>query len=444
MKTVSIIGFGRFGKTLYRLLCSDFSITIYKPSEFSQEELALVDKQTKIAKNLEEAYASETIFFAVPIVKFETVIKAHKKYFKPEHVLLDVLSVKVYPATIFKKYLKGTTQAILTHPMFGPDSSKNGFENLPFIMDKFLAKEEVYNFWKNYFIAKKLRVINMDAETHDRFSANSLGVAQFIGRLLDNFNFTPTPIDSLGAIKLQEIKQQACNDTWELFVGLQTYNPYTKHMRLQFGHAYDTLYNQLLPKQINTRYLTFGIQGGKGSFNEQALQSYVERNNIKKYKTSYLYTTEKVLKNLHEGNIDFALFAISNSTGGLVEESIQAMGNYQFTIVEDFTILIQHFLMKRKDVEEKDITTIMAHQQVLLQCKNTLQTKFPQLTQTTGTGDFVDTAKAAWGLAMNKILKTTAILGPKILAETYDFDIIAENLQDKADNITRFLLVKRI
>ena len=36
-----------------------------------------------------------------------------------------------------------------------------------------------------------------------------------------------------------------------------------------------------------------------------------------------------------------------------------------------------------------------------------------------------------------------AILGPSILAKLYNFDIIAENLQDSKENYTTFFVVSR-
>lgn len=440
MQTVTIIGFGRFGKTLYRLIKDDFQITLYRRSD---TDFTRLTNQTKIATTLEEAYKSDIIFYAVPISSFETVIKEHKKYFRPEHVLIDVLSVKVHPANVFKLFVKNGPQILLTHPMFGPDSSKEGFSGLPIIIDKFQTSPETYDYWKQYFASKQLRVIEMSADEHDRLAARSQGLTHFIGRLLEKTTFQPTPIDSLGSKKLQEVKDQTCNDTWELFRDLQTYNPYTKQMRLDLGKAYTELYNQLLPDRVNPEHYIYGIQGGIGSFNEEALQIYTQKNNSKQYHIEYLYTTEKVLTNLHEGNIDFGLFAITNSTGGLVEESMQALTKYPCTIVEDFEILIKHFLMKRKDADEDDIDTIMAHPQVLKQCEKTLTSNYSHLALKSGEGDMVDTAKAAEQLAMGQLPKNTAILGPRTLAHRYNFDIIAENLQDKKDNFTRFLLVKR-
>lgn len=443
MKQISIVGFGRFGKTLYRLIKDDFTITLYNRSKIKTEDLKLA-KNTIIAKDAREAYKSEVIFYAVPISTFEQIISSHIKYVRPYHILIDVLSVKLYPAEVFKKYLKGkNTQALLTHPMFGPDSSKNGFEGLPMIMDKFMTDDKTYAFWKKYFQKKKLRIVEMSPKNHDRMAANSQGLTHFIGRLLEELKFEESRIDSLGAKILLQAKEQTCNDTWQLFVDLQHYNPYTKRMRLNLGAAYDKLYNKLLPKQVYPTLITYGIQGGKGSFNEEAIKSYIEKNKISKFKIKYLYTAEKVLRNLHEGNIDYGLFATHNATGGIVHESIHAMAHYKFKIVDEIEILIRHFLMKKKNASTDKITSIMAHPQNFRQCKSTLHKKYPHLKLESGKGDLIDTAKAASYLASGKLPPHVAILGPRTLSDMYGLTIIDRDLQDKKDNLTNFLLAKR-
>lgn len=444
MKKISIVGFGRFGKTLYRLLKEDFSITIFQRKPLTQEEKKLLNTTTVVVDNLQEVYKNEVVFFAVPISSFASVIKTHKKYFRKDQLLIDVLSVKVHPKKIFEKYLKKSpTRFLLTHPMFGPDSSKDGFQGLPLILSHGTEDPKDYEFWKKFFEEKRLQVVELSSEEHDKLAANSQGLTHFIGRLLERMHVKKGPIDSLGTQKLLEIKEQTCNDTWQLFTDLQTHNPYTKHMRISLGKAYNSLFQQLLPKRVNQKKIVFGIQGGKGSFNEQALQKYLEEKSITSVKVVYLYTTEKVLKNLYTGNIDFGLFAISNSTGGLVDESLQAMGKYLFSIKEDFSIPIHHVLMKRKDATINEITTIMGHPQTFIQCKENLAKQFSSLLQKIGEGDMIDTAKIAKSLATGKLPKSVAILGPEILSQIYDFDIIEKKLQDRKDNQTRFLLVTR-
>lgn len=443
MKQISIVGFGRFGKTLYRLIKDDFAITLYNRSEINYEAVELT-KNTTIVKDVSEVYKSDVIFYAVPISAFEQVIASHKIFFRKDHVLIDVLSVKLHPAKVFNKFLgESKTQALLTHPMFGPDSSRNGFEELPIILDKFMTDERVYNFWKEYFQSKKLRVIEMSAQEHDKIATNSQGLTHFIGRLLEEFKFDKTPIDSLGAKKLLEIKEQTCNDTWQLFTDLQHYNPYTKQMRLNLGEAYDKLYNKLLPKQINPDCITFGIQGGKGSFNEEAILYFLNRSDISNYKIKYLYTSGNVLGSLHKGEIDRGQFAIHNSVGGIVEESINAMAKYKFNIIDQFAIKISHALMIRKDADFSKVTSIMSHPQVFAQCKNTLSKKYPHLKQTSGEGELIDHAMVAKHLSENKLGKQIATMGSKVLAEPYDLKIIEDNLQDAAENYTSFMLVSR-
>lgn len=436
MKSVTIIGFGRFGKTLYNLLKDDFEVTIYKRKKAAGEE-------GPITTDLKKAYANNTIFFAVPIESFEFVISEHKAHFRPDHLLIDVLSVKLHPKQIFEKHVKDIP-VLLTHPMFGPDSSSNGFTGLPIVLDQFTARNKDYAFWKDFFTQKKLNVIEMSADEHDRLAADSQGLTHFIGRLLDEFGLEQTPIDSLGTKRLQDVREQTCHDTWELFNNLQHYNPYTKPMRLKLGEAYDKLYNKLIPKQVNKDYITIGIQGGKGSFNEEAINYYLKRNGIEKYKIEYLHTSDRVFTELHEGSIDQGLIAIHNSIGGAVTESIQSMAKHKFEIVEEFAIIISHTLMIRNDATLKDIDTIMTHPQVLAQCKSSLAQKYPNLKQTSGEGELIDHALVAKSLSEEKLPKTTATMGSRVLADIYGLKIIEENLQDLKENYTSFLLVKRI
>ena len=302
-KKIAIVGFGRFGRTLLRLLEGDFEVGIYDVLPLSSLRTELEGK-AEIIEGIENIYASDVIYYAVPISCFVDVIEAHKKYFRPNNLLIDILSVKLYPKKIFEFSLEGLdVRAMLIHPMFGPDSSRDGFTNLPLIMDRFTAREEDYIFWKNFFSKKGLSVVEMSAEKHDRLAANSQGVTHLIGRILDDMGYDKTIIDSNGAKKLLEVKEQTCNDTFELFIDLQQYNPYTKHMRSKLREAYKKI-NRLLISE-NAVENTYGIQGGKGSFNEQALISYLAQRQISKYKISYLYTTENVLKYLNDEDINY-------------------------------------------------------------------------------------------------------------------------------------------
>lgn len=440
---VSIVGYGRFGKVLHRLLKNDFRVVVYQRGEIVDR--SEFDQNTTVATRIEDIYKSDVIFYAVPIESFGQVIANHKRYFRDGHLLVDVLSVKLHPAKVFEKHLKGSKiQAMLTHPMFGPDSSKEGFEGLPIILDKFTTNSANFHYWKTYFISKKLRVVELTARQHDKLAADSQGLTHFLGRLVDAYGTAPTVIDSLGTKKLLEIKDQTCNDTWQLFTNLQHYNPYTAHMRVKLGRKFDRLYNRLLPRHIQPGHQIFGIQGGRGSFNEEALMQYIRSKGIREYKIKYLYTSANVLRALHKGLIDKGQFAIYNQAGGMVEESLRAMANFRFKIIDSFTINISHALMIRKNADISDITTIITHPQVLAQCKTTLASKYHSLNLMSGQGAMIDHSLVAKHLGEKRLPKHIATMGSRILADVYGLKVVDDNLQDLRNNETSFMQVERI
>lgn len=141
MKKIAIVGYGRFGKTLNRLFDGEFEVGIFHHDSPPKEIFSF----------------SKTIFYCIPIESFEQIIKKHKAYID-NHLLIDTLSVKEYPKKIFAKHLLKTSgKSLLTHPLFGPDSSKNGFSNLPIVLDKNTCEDSEYAFGNHILEEKDLR-----------------------------------------------------------------------------------------------------------------------------------------------------------------------------------------------------------------------------------------------------------------------------------------------
>jgi prephenate dehydrogenase len=441
-RRISVIGFGRFGRLLADILSDDFEVLVH-----GRREISLPAGARYRAAGVEEALRVDAVFYAVPISSFEPVLRSHLPVLasmdRPP-VLIDVLSVKLHPKQVFEATLPPHIEAVLTHPMFGPDSvAALGLAGLPIVVDRFRASADTYAFWKAYFAGRKLDVIELSADEHDRLAAYSQGVAHFIGRVLDEMRLRPSRIDTVGTRKLLEIRDQTCHDTWELFTDLQTRNPYTIDMRLELGRAVDAVYRRLLPNRVNPHTLVAGIQGGRGSFNEQAALYYLGRAKVSAYEIRYLHTTANVLRDLHEGRIDRGQFAIHNSVGGIVDESIEAMQHYTFKIVEPFSIKIAHALMIRPDAELAEIDTIMTHPQVLRQCRLTLAEKYGRLRLTSGEGELIDHALVAERLGRKELPRNIATMGSRLLAEIHGLQLIEDDLQDAAQNFTAFLWVER-
>jgi len=132
--------------------------------------------------------------------------------------------------------------------MFGPDSYQQTDRKLPIVMCNISAETETFNWWSDYFASKSLQVESMSAEKHDQLTAYSQGITHYIGRLLAELKLQPTLIDTHGYEKLLEVMGQTCNDSWQLFLDLQNYNPYASKMRKNLDDSI-TAINQALSEQ---------------------------------------------------------------------------------------------------------------------------------------------------------------------------------------------------
>lgn len=159
---------------------------------------------------------------------------------------MDTCSVKIYPAKWMKENIPSDRFMIALHPMFGPDSGKNGVEGLPIVMCPISdSSDERYKKMKALFESMRLSVLEMSAERHDEEAAYSQGVTHFVGRTLRQMGMKPTPIATQGYKNLMTIVDQTCNDPLQLFYDLQRYNPYAKEMRLSLQVAIEKVLNAL-------------------------------------------------------------------------------------------------------------------------------------------------------------------------------------------------------
>ena len=241
MNQIGIIGFGRFGKVLARILQKGFNVIAYDPNFQDQYERV---KTTTLDLLLEV----KTIFVCVPISQLEGVIKQISPNLSDDTTIIDVCSVKLYPKKVMEKYLPKNIGYIATHPLFGPDSF-NLNKNLKMTMYAEKDIYKVYNFWKEFFSGQGIEIINMNPKIHDKLAANSQGLTHFIGRTLMNFGAKRTNIDTEGFRNLLNLMEQTCNDTQQLYNDLQKYNPYTKKMINSINQAVNSQMQSL--EEIN-------------------------------------------------------------------------------------------------------------------------------------------------------------------------------------------------
>lgn len=212
--TACIIGYGRFGKVLKEALEIEFGVLVL--DRLTQEEAA-----DTIAR-------SDYIFPCVPIQAFKSVMIELVQYLKPGQTVVDVCSVKLYPESIFKAHLPEGVNAILTHPLFGPDSY-NEPKARKIMMCPVGEKSESYETLKAFFERTWFKVVEMTADEHDIQAAHSQVATHFIGRVFEQAGIEASPdITTLGFEKLLEVKEQTCHDSPELFAAMVFYNPHAR------------------------------------------------------------------------------------------------------------------------------------------------------------------------------------------------------------------------
>jgi len=223
---IGVYGLGRFGKFWAALLARKFGTV----SAFSRTPKKDLPKGVNWVSQ-EDILQTDALFMCVSISSFSELVHSIAPRLKPGMVLFDTCSVKVFPAEVMERELPETVQAVATHPMFGPDSGKNGVAGLPMVMHPVRCRPGVFNHWTGIFKSLELDVIEMSPDEHDHQAAYTQGVTHFIGRVLQGLELRESRIGTVGYHKLLDIVEQTCNDPLQLFHDLQRYNPYTGEMR---------------------------------------------------------------------------------------------------------------------------------------------------------------------------------------------------------------------
>jgi len=238
---IGIIGFGRFGELMARYLAEDFEVLVYNRTDKDAE----IEKAGARPASLEKVCAQDYVILSVPISTIQVVLKKIVPILKKDALVIDVCSVKTYPAQWMRELLPETVSILPTHPMFGPDSAADSLEGRKIFLIKERIREDVYGKIKSYLSSKGLDIIETSPEEHDRQIAVSLSLTHFIGRTLSEFGATELHIDTEGYKRLLHILEVVEHDTWQLFYDMNQYNPYARERRVAFMEAMGKIHSRL-------------------------------------------------------------------------------------------------------------------------------------------------------------------------------------------------------
>jgi prephenate dehydrogenase len=229
MQQLGLIGFGDFGRFIVKHLKPFFNIVVYDSKDIRTPAHKLGVKTC----SLKEAASKPIVIIAVPVHYFQNVIEEIKGFVKPGALIIDVSSVKVKPVSIMKKYLPKNVDILGTHPLFGPQSGRNGIKGLKIFLCPVRSKK--LGKIKEFLVSKLgLQVLIKTPEEHDKQMAYVQGLTHFIGRAVNELDIKDFDQKTTAYQHLLDIKEMLKYDSFDLFLTMEKENPYAKEARKKF------------------------------------------------------------------------------------------------------------------------------------------------------------------------------------------------------------------
>ncbi len=177
--------------------------------------------------------------------------------------------------------------------------------------------------------------------------------------------------------------------------------------------------------------LKVGFLGPEGTFTQTAVYKQFGHS----VRALPYHTIDEVFQEVESGAADFGVVPIENSTEGSVNNTLDMFLTSPLKIGGEIELRIeQHLLGSEKGLDR--IERICAHEQSLAQCRGWLREHLPHV-------ELIGMSSNAAGARRARDEDGTAAIGPDAAADVYDLEILVNNIEDRPDNATRFLVVGR-
>lgn len=177
--------------------------------------------------------------------------------------------------------------------------------------------------------------------------------------------------------------------------------------------------------------LRVAFQGEPGAYSERAVRALfpegisLPRHNLR-----------KVFEAVEIGAVDFGVVPLENSHAGSINDSYDLLVRHGVQIVAETIVRISHCLLAAKGTAIEDVKVVYSHSQALDQCEEFLEPLGATRIAVH------DTAGAARLVAESGEEGAAAIASVEA-GELYGLDILARDIEDRADNSTKFVAISR-
>jgi chorismate mutase/prephenate dehydratase len=177
--------------------------------------------------------------------------------------------------------------------------------------------------------------------------------------------------------------------------------------------------------------LKIGFLGPEGTFTQTAVYKHFGHS----VRALPFHTIDEVFQEVECGAADFGVVPIENSTEGSVNNTLDMFLTSPLKIAGEIELKIEQHLMAQFKGLEK-IERICAHEQSLAQCRGWIRENLAHV-------ELIGMSSNAAGARRARDEDGTAAIGPEVAADVYELEILVNNIEDRPDNATRFLVIGR-
>jgi len=240
-QTLGIIGVGAFGEFMLKHVTPYFDVCIYDAHRNLQ---TIEDTYHLRVTSLEEIAICDIVILAVPVKELEKSVQQIAPMFRAGQLVIDLCSVKCKPVEILKRLIPNGVNAVSLHPLFGPQSGKNGIANLnvtlcPVAGDRLDCVEK--------FLKEKLNLNTFitTPEAHDQEMAYVQGLTHMIAKVFVRMDVPDIHQHTKTYTHLNDMVELIRYDSEELFLAIQRDNPYVRSTTEKFFAAVKALEDKL-------------------------------------------------------------------------------------------------------------------------------------------------------------------------------------------------------
>ena len=191
------------------------------------------------------------------------------------------------------------------------------------------------------------------------------------------------------------------------------------------------IYREVISSSIALeKELVIGYLGPEATFTHQAAK--LNFGSALNYRA--LPDIPDVFQAVEQGECDYGVVPIENSTEGAVNRSLDLLVDTELTIIAQVYLKIEHCLFSPFPLEQ--VTEVRSKDQALAQCVEWLRRNLPN-------ARLVPVASTAEAVRESASEEGRAAIAGKLAGEVHGVPLLKSGIQDRKDNVTRFLVVNK-